>query len=80
MIVLVSLTARLARMIPVSSEDFQRLCSHGSETKIFWKMTRFGAYWYVTSVGGTQICTKTKQRIQFPDTCELFLIKPTKNL
>ena len=64
-----------SKMIPISSDDFQRLVAQEVNAKIFWKMTMRGGYWYVSGIGGNQIYTKSKQRLEFPETCELILIK-----
>ena len=64
-----------SKMIPISPEDFQRLVAQEANAKIFWKMTMRGGYWYVSGIGGNQIYTKSKQRLEFPETCELILIK-----
>ena len=64
-----------AKMIPILSDDFQRLVAQEANAKIFWKMTMRGGYLYVSGIGGNQIYTKSKQRLEFPETCELILIK-----
>jgi len=64
-----------AKMIPISSDDFQRLVAQETNAKVFWFMTMWGSYRYLSSAGGNQICTESKQRLEFPETCELILMK-----
>jgi hypothetical protein len=65
----------ITRMIPISPDEFQRLLAREPRAVVFWRMSVWEGRLYISCVNGTQICTKSKQPLEFPETCELILIK-----
>ena len=65
-----------ALMMRVSPTDFQRLLAREPQAVVFWKMVcGWEGYLYISSAGGLQIYTKSKQKLEFPESCELIMMQ-----
>ncbi len=58
-------------------EEFVRLIAKEGQSLVFVLATGFGGNYYLTTIKGNKICTKTKSgTLNLPENCELVKLKP----
>ena len=56
--------------LPLMPMDFQRILTQETGTKILWTKS-WWEYWYFANIDGNPLYTRSYNRLEFPETCEL---------